>query len=115
MNRISKDRFIIVHAFVSFTISTFFSKNALRNYHNVNRPGSRSETTLVVLIWTQSVCEDYQHRCVHILNEKTYLRGFDYNKGADQPAHPRSLISAFVNRLLESFISRHAISNISIF
>ena len=27
-------------------------------------------------------------------------------KGTDQPAHPRSLISAFVNRLLQSIISR---------
>ena len=29
---------------------------------------------------------------------------FGNNKGADQPAHPSSLISAFVIRLLESFI-----------
>ena len=28
--------------------------------------------------------------------EKTCLRGFANNKGADQPAHPRRLISAFV-------------------
>ena len=36
-------------------------------------------------------------------------------KGADQPAHPRRLISAFVIRLLESIISRLAMSKISIF
>ena len=36
--------------------------------------------------------------------EKTCLRGFANNTGADQPAHPRSLISAFVIRFLESFI-----------
>ena len=30
------------------------------------------------------------------------------NKGADQPADPRSLISAFVIRLLESMISKLA-------
>ena len=36
------------------------------------------------------------------------------NKGADQPAHPRSLISAFVIRVLESIISRLAMSEISI-
>ena len=47
--------------------------------------------------------------------EKTFLRGFANNKGADQPAHPRSLISAFVIRLLESIISKHATSEISIF
>ena len=37
--------------------------------------------------------------------EKTFLRGFANSKGADQPAHPRSLISAFVNRVLERIIS----------
>ena len=30
--------------------------------------------------------------------EKTCLRGFANNTGADQPAHTRSLISAFVIR-----------------
>ena len=32
--------------------------------------------------------------------EKTCLRWFANNKGVDQPAHTRSLISAFVIRLL---------------
>ena len=32
----------------------------------------------------------------HDAREKTCLRGFVDNKGVDQPAHPRSLISAFV-------------------
>ena len=31
--------------------------------------------------------------------EKTCLRGFANNTGADQPAHPRSLISTFVIRV----------------
>ena len=35
------------------------------------------------------------------------------NKGADQPAHPRSLISAFVVRCLDSIIPRVSISEIS--
>ena len=43
------------------------------------------------------------------------VRGFANNKGADQPAHPRSLISTFVIRLLEKFIHRHAMGVISIF
>ena len=47
--------------------------------------------------------------------EKTCLRGFANNTGADQPAHPRSLISAFVFRFLERIISRLAMSEISIF
>ena len=52
----------------------------------------------------------YGPRC-----EKTCLRWFANNKGADQPAHPRSLISASVIRFLKSIISRLATSEISIF
>ena len=55
----------------------------------------------------------------HILfgprREKTCLRGFANNIGADQPAHPRSLISAFVIRFLESIICTLATDEISIF
>ena len=35
------------------------------------------------------------------------------NKGADQPAHPRSLISAFVFRCLESVMSLVSVTKIS--
>ena len=35
------------------------------------------------------------------------------NKGADQPAHPRRLISAFVISFFKSTISKHASSKIS--
>ena len=42
-------------------------------------------------------------------------RGFANNTGADQPAHPRSLISAFVICFEESTICRHATDEISIF
>ena len=38
--------------------------------------------------------------------EKTCLPVFAINKGADQPAHPRSLISAIIILSLESIISR---------
>ena len=47
--------------------------------------------------------------------EKTCLRGFANNTGADQPAHPRSLISAVVIRDLVSTISKLATSEISVF
>ena len=47
--------------------------------------------------------------------EKTCLRGFANNRGEDQPAHARRLISFFVIRLLESIISKLASSEISIF
>ena len=44
------------------------------------------------------------------------LREFENNKGTDQPAQQRSLISAFVIRLLESIISKLAqISEVSLF
>ena len=45
--------------------------------------------------------------------EKTCLRGFANNTGADHPAHTRSLISAFVIRVLESTIAKLATSEIS--
>ena len=41
--------------------------------------------------------------------------GVANNTGADQPVHPRSLISTFLIRFLESIISRLATSEISIF
>ena len=46
--------------------------------------------------------------------EKTCLRWFANNKDADQPAHPRRLISAFVIRVLERIISKLATSEILI-
>ena len=48
-------------------------------------------------------------------HKKTCLRGVANNKGADQPAHPRSLISACVIRLLESILYKLATDEISIF
>ena len=47
--------------------------------------------------------------------EKNLSSGFANNKDADQPAHLCRLISAFVNRLLESVISKFARSQISTF
>ena len=46
---------------------------------------------------------------------KPVFRGFANNTGADQPAHPRSLISAFVIHFLERIISRLPTGKISIF
>ena len=47
--------------------------------------------------------------------EKTCLRGFAKNTGADQPAHPRRLISAYVIRFLERIICKLGSGEISIF
>ena len=49
------------------------------------------------------------------MGKKTGRRGLANKKGSGQPAHPRSLTSAFVIRLLESIISRLATFGISIF
>ena len=47
--------------------------------------------------------------------EKTCLRGFANNTGADLPAHLRSLISAFVIRFFERIVCKLAIGKISFF
>ena len=80
-------------------------------------------------IWSSLICVNtvcMQHRINLLLKrknyslygphrEKTCLRRFANNKGADQPAHPRSLISAFVIHFLESTMSKLATNENSIF
>ena len=41
---------------------------------------------------------------------KPVIMSYANNKGADHPAHPRSLISAFIVRCLDSVISLVSIS-----
>ena len=41
------------------------------------------------------------------------LMSYANNKGADQPAHPRSLISAFIVRCLDSVMSLVSVTKIS--
>ena len=47
--------------------------------------------------------------------EKTCLMPYANNKGADQPAHLRSLSSAFVVRCLDSIVYLDSIAEISRF
>ena len=47
------------------------------------------------------------------VHEKMCPMSYANNKGADQPAHPRSLISAFVIRCLDRIISLDSIAEIS--
>ena len=47
--------------------------------------------------------------------EKTCLRGFANNKGADQPVHSHRLVSIFIICFAESMISKFATREISIF
>ena len=46
-------------------------------------------------------------------HEKMCLMSYAKNKGADQPAHPRSLISAFVVRCLDSVMFLVSVIKIS--
>ena len=48
-----------------------------------------------------------------MINEKTCFMPYANNKGADQPAHSRSLISTFAVHCLDSIISLVSISEIS--
>ena len=75
---------------------------------SIDRFGSQTDQRgLIALRWTLGFIIGPQH-------EKTYPRGYANNKGADQPAHPRSLISAFVIPFVESFICKLATCEISI-
>ena len=56
---------------------------------------------------------DKQQQTYEPGHEKTCLMSHANNKGADQPAHPRSLISTFVVRCLDSLISLDSIAEIS--
>ena len=53
--------------------------------------------------------------CVEASMQVNLSSGFANNKGADQPAHPRKLISVFVIRYLESNISKLDRSKISFY
>ena len=59
--------------------------------------------------------ECFQNRINWALTRESLSSGVCDNKGPDQPAHPRRLISAFVIRFLESIISKLTTSKIAIF
>ena len=50
---------------------------------------------------------------IELGHEKMCLLSYANNKSADQPAHPRSLISASVVRCLDRIISLDSIAEIS--
>ena len=74
---------------------------------NSNYIFSSGGTCVLKLRAKVETMESLGHRILYgPRREKTCLRGFANNKGADQPAHPRRLISAFVILFLESIISK---------
>ena len=52
-------------------------------------------------------------KLTHVMRKKNLFMPYANNKDADQPAHPRSLISAFVVRCLDSIIPVVYISEIA--
>ena len=64
-----------------------------------------AEVLKLPITWIINTCEPG--------HEKICLMSYANNKCADQPAHPRSLISAFVFRCLDSIISLDSIAEIS--
>ena len=55
----------------------------------------------------------FERRLYEPGHEKMCLRSYANNKGADQPAHARSLFSGFVFRCFDSIISLDSIAEIS--
>ena len=60
-----------------------------------------------------TIASDYLHYVYGPGQAKTCLIPYTNNKGADQPANPRSLISTFVVRFLDNIIPLFSISEIS--
>ena len=77
---------------------------------------------LVRVVWSESTClgrpvcrKTYSQHIRSTLepgHEKTCLMSYANNKGADQPAHPRSLIDAFVVRCLDSVMSLVSVTKV---
>ena len=67
---------------------------------------------MVTAFGVATVCISGQTRC-NVISTKNMFMPYANNKGADQPAHPGSLISAFVVRCLDSIIPLLAIAEIS--
>ena len=71
----------------------------------------------MIFIWNQQKSQKCAKPCPLTLyelgHEKMCLMSYANNKGADQPAHPRSLISAFVVRCLDSVMSVVSVTKIT--
>ena len=70
---------------------------------------------LILWVLTNMLTQIRRQTCYGPGHAKMCLMSYANNKGADQSAHPRSLISTFVIRCLDSMICILAISNVSRF
>ena len=107
----------LIHGFhvwaVSFiNISTVRDERAIVQFWHLNDQRLDESTLLRKIVSVQfSLC--LFRKWNEPGHEKMCLMSYANNKGADQPAHPRSLISAFVVRCLDSIISLDSIAEIS--
>ena len=90
------------------------------NLKKVSRPQQNHEnyTACLDVEYIAKVYSDFEENNFMIIwtsSRENLSSGYANNKGADQPAHPRSLVSTFAIRFLESTISKLATSEISIF
>ena len=91
----------------------------LKNYNKHKSYKNQAHATRNLYRSTvQSFVLVYGHVCKKLEiyepgHEKMCLMSDANNKGADQPAHPRSLISAFVVRCLDSILSVDSMAEIS--
>ena len=76
--------------------------------------GSQDPVFIEHFLTTLGICL-YIYNIIRALTQENLSSVFMNNKGADQPAHQRRLISNFVIPLLESIILKLATSEISIF
>ena len=79
----------------------------------------RGKFVLRITVWHQEACLiEILQMSTHIIwasTRENLSLGVANNKGPDQPAHPRRLISTLVIPILESLISKLATCEISIF
>ena len=77
-------------------------------YHNLmtasNVYGAKYSLTLLIVTGFIAFLVNLSYRLNEPRHEKSCFMPYAKNKGADQPAHPRSLISAFVVRYLNSIL-----------
>ena len=76
-------------------------------FHTWKNGSKTALRTTVFFLWCQN------RRQCEPGHKKMCLLSYANNKGADQPAHPRRVISAFIIRCLDSIISLDSTSEIS--
>ena len=95
-------------------MGSFFMRTANTLIRLGGCPGSSESSLGVQVIFCQFLSQKL-HLSYGPGHAKTCLMPYANNKGADQPAHPGSLISTFVVRCLDSMICILAISKVSRF